>query len=222
MLHRTNSSSPTGDLGLLTPAVDLVQVSCISYENGDPGKPTGDLRAWLPLARRENRLSGLQPTPEFVSISLFLPCILQAVSFPTCCSFTLVDVVVEAFSLRCRQRQNERLSAPHKSFRRLLTFSNRYHRLVVIGSFFNMLSQPFLAHLTYLRPYKPTLSKRIVGHLLKISLIPSFLASLALKSVGLGTMADWLEVGAWRASILIEKIFRPAVGSGYRNEEPLV
>ncbi|BGP38694.1 hypothetical protein JCM10449v2_002629 [Rhodotorula kratochvilovae] len=101
--------------------------------------------------------------------------------------------------------------------------SRDYHMLVLRGAFLNVLSQPFLAQLTILRPYDPSppikaLSRRFYRLCLLPSFILFYLPSRVLKAplwAQLGTVLFGRSVSVLQA---LERLARGVAGSGYWND----
>jgi hypothetical protein len=95
--------------------------------------------------------------------------------------------------------------------------TTKYLRLVLIGAFFSTLSQPYLGHLTLLRPYAPTsLRQRLAGLVMTTLLMPPFLVGVIGSWIG----QDWKGQGVrvWEWSGHLERWTRSFTGSGYRND----
>ncbi|KAK4047548.1 hypothetical protein OIV83_005335 [Microbotryomycetes sp. JL201] len=109
----------------------------------------------------------------------------------------------------------------------------RYLRLVLIGAHFSSLSQPFLGHLSLIRPFKPdlTVRKRFASWIMTSVMLPRYLF-VHLPAVFLSRLSFWpriVDKGAARLASaaetvetyfvrLVEKALSCAAGSGYRNE----
>lgn len=103
--------------------------------------------------------------------------------------------------------------------------TRRYFMLVLRGAFLNTLSQPYLAHLTNLQPFDPTLSrlKRLSRYLFTLTLLPSFLLfflpAQILALPAWGRFGNWLLGAGLGKTRWLERVLSRWVGSGYRNEE---
>lgn len=100
--------------------------------------------------------------------------------------------------------------------------NHRYLRLILLGAFFSTCSQPYLGHLTLLRPYSPsTLPKKLTSYLFTLLLVPSFLlVHLPSRLLGLrwGRLGTWARRAQEGVLGLLERGLRARVGSGYFNE----
>ncbi|GAA5976903.1 hypothetical protein JCM10908_005670 [Rhodotorula pacifica] len=111
--------------------------------------------------------------------------------------------------------------APHSP---RLQPTREYFMLVLRGAFFNTLSQPYLAHLTNLQPFNPSLSrlKTLSRYLFTLSLLPSFLLfflpAQVLALPAWGKLGNWLMGSGLRKTRWAERWVSRWVGSGYRNE----
>ncbi|KAM0788079.1 hypothetical protein ACM66B_001249 [Microbotryomycetes sp. NB124-2] len=109
----------------------------------------------------------------------------------------------------------------------------RYLRLVLLGAHFSSLSQPFLGHLSLIRPFKPDLTRRklVASWIITTLMLPRYLfVHLPLTCLSrLSPRARWVDSGArvvsslaerLEASVIrfVERVLRLAAGSGYRNE----
>ncbi|GAA5835892.1 hypothetical protein JCM9279_002134 [Rhodotorula babjevae] len=100
--------------------------------------------------------------------------------------------------------------------------SRDYHMLILRGAFLNVLSQPYLAQLTILRPMdlSPP-AKALTARLYRLFLIPSFIL-FYLPSRILGPV--WAQLGALLfgrgvpALRALERLSRGTAGSGYWND----
>ena len=101
----------------------------------------------------------------------------------------------------------------------------RYLRLVLIGSFFSTLSQPFLGHLVLLRNHDPTtesLSRRLLGTLYTILLLPPFLLfhlpSILAKRLGMKLTGRRRALVANLVYALSQRVERLVEGSNKGKE----
>ncbi|GAA5900032.1 hypothetical protein JCM8208_005571 [Rhodotorula glutinis] len=100
--------------------------------------------------------------------------------------------------------------------------SRDYHMLILRGAFLNVLSQPYLAQLTILRPMdlSPP-AKALTARLYRLLLVPSFVL-FYLPSRLLGPV--WAQLGALLfgrgapALRALERLSRGTAGSGYWND----
>ncbi|KAG0664955.1 hypothetical protein C6P46_000581 [Rhodotorula mucilaginosa] len=103
--------------------------------------------------------------------------------------------------------------------------TREYFMLVLRGAFLNTLSQPYLAHLTNLQPFDPTLSrlKRLSRYLFTLTLLPSFLLfylpAQILALPAWGRFGNWLLGAGLGKTRWLERVLSRWVGSGYRNED---
>ena len=97
--------------------------------------------------------------------------------------------------------------------------------LVLRGAFLNTLSQPYLAHLTNLQPFDPTLSRLPPPplYLFTLTLLPSFLLfylpAQILALPAWGRFGNWLLGAGLGKTRWLERVLSRWVGSGYRNED---
>ncbi|SCV74084.1 BQ2448_6516 [Microbotryum intermedium] len=106
--------------------------------------------------------------------------------------------------------------------------SNEYVRLVILGAFGSLLSQPYLGHLVLLRPYLPmaTIGKRIGRFMINLVMIPPFLCvHMPLYIMGFGFRQTFVARNTDR---LVSKLVGKAkgalswfTGSGWWNESEL-
>lgn len=96
--------------------------------------------------------------------------------------------------------------------------------MVLLGAFFSthILSQPYIGHLVLLRPYEPkTMLKKLGSKLFTLSLLPSFFLHYLFSSnktrFGL-RIGNFMREIVWRGNNFAELIFRPILGSGFRND----
>ncbi|KDE05947.1 hypothetical protein MVLG_03633 [Microbotryum lychnidis-dioicae p1A1 Lamole] len=106
--------------------------------------------------------------------------------------------------------------------------SNEYVRLVILGAFGSLLSQPYLGHLVLLRPYLPTatIGKRIGRFVVNLIMIPPFLCiHMPLYAMGYGmrtsAVARKTDRLVARLVIKAESALSWCTGSGWWNEREL-